>query len=135
MHLLNIHDVNDVRLDAYQRPEPGPKDVVVKMKACGICGSDLKRSEPIRRDRMAGARGRHMGVYRNKGACAASLIAMGWAMTAGSAFAQDAAPAADAADGIVVVGSQIKGAKINEALPVTVVSTDEIKSAAAVSGD
>ena len=41
MHLLNIHDVNDVRLDAYQRPEPGPKDVVVKMKACGICGSDL----------------------------------------------------------------------------------------------
>lgn len=84
---------------------------------------------------MAGARGRHMGVYRNKGACAASLIAMGWAMTAGSVLAQDAAPAADAADGIVVVGSQIKGAKINEALPVTVVSTDEIKSAAAVSGD
>jgi threonine dehydrogenase-like Zn-dependent dehydrogenase len=41
MHLLNIHDVNDVRLDPYQRPEPGPRDVVVKMKACGICGSDL----------------------------------------------------------------------------------------------
>ncbi len=39
--LLNIHAVNDVRLDAYQRPEPGPKDVVIKMKACGICGSDL----------------------------------------------------------------------------------------------
>lgn len=39
--LLNIHAVNDVRLDAYERPEPGPKDVVVKMKACGICGSDL----------------------------------------------------------------------------------------------
>lgn len=41
MRLLNIHDVNDVRLDSYERPEPGPKDVVVKMKACGICGSDL----------------------------------------------------------------------------------------------
>ncbi|WIW90136.1 alcohol dehydrogenase catalytic domain-containing protein (plasmid) [Sphingobium sp. V4] len=41
MRLLTIHDVNDVRLDPYQRPEPGPKDVVVKMKACGICGSDL----------------------------------------------------------------------------------------------
>ena len=40
-HLLNIHGVDDVRLDVYQRPEPGPKDVVVKMKACGICGSDL----------------------------------------------------------------------------------------------
>ena len=39
--LLNIHAVNDVRLDTYQRPEPGPKDVVIRMKACGICGSDL----------------------------------------------------------------------------------------------
>ncbi len=39
--LLNIHGVGDVRLDDYQRPEHGPKDVVVKMKACGICGSDL----------------------------------------------------------------------------------------------
>jgi threonine dehydrogenase-like Zn-dependent dehydrogenase len=40
-HLLNIHAVNDVRLDEYARPEPGPKDVVIRMKACGICGSDL----------------------------------------------------------------------------------------------
>ena len=40
-HLLRIHAAGDVRLDEYQRPEPGPKDVVVKMKACGICGSDL----------------------------------------------------------------------------------------------
>lgn len=41
MKVLNIHDVGDVRLDEYQLPEPGPKDVVVAMKACGICGSDL----------------------------------------------------------------------------------------------
>lgn len=41
MRLLKIHGVNDVRLDAYDRPSAGPKDVVVKMKACGICGSDL----------------------------------------------------------------------------------------------
>ena len=41
MKVLNIHEVNDVRLDEYQRPQHGPKDVVVKMKACGICGSDL----------------------------------------------------------------------------------------------
>ncbi|MDP3675327.1 MAG: alcohol dehydrogenase catalytic domain-containing protein [Novosphingobium sp.] len=40
-HLLTIHDVGDVRLDDYTRPRPGPHDVVVKMKACGICGSDL----------------------------------------------------------------------------------------------
>jgi (R,R)-butanediol dehydrogenase / meso-butanediol dehydrogenase / diacetyl reductase len=41
LKLLNIHGVNDVRLDDYQRPEAGPGDVVVKMKAVGICGSDL----------------------------------------------------------------------------------------------
>lgn len=41
MKLLNIHGVDDVRLDDYELPEAGPKDVVVKMKACGICGSDL----------------------------------------------------------------------------------------------
>lgn len=41
MRLLQIHNVNDVRLVPYQRPEAGAKDVVVKMKACGICGSDL----------------------------------------------------------------------------------------------
>lgn len=41
MKLLNIHNVNDVRLDDYTRPAHGAKDVVVKMKACGICGSDL----------------------------------------------------------------------------------------------
>lgn len=41
MKVLNIHEVNDVRLDPYEPPEAGPKDVVLKMKACGICGSDL----------------------------------------------------------------------------------------------
>ena len=41
MRRLNIHGVGDVRLDPYQRPEAGPKDVVLRMKACGICGSDL----------------------------------------------------------------------------------------------
>lgn len=41
MKLLNIHGVGDVRLDDYTRPVAGPKDVVVKIKAAGICGSDL----------------------------------------------------------------------------------------------
>ena len=41
MKLLNIHGVGDVRLDAYERPAAGPQDVVVRMKAVGICGSDL----------------------------------------------------------------------------------------------
>jgi len=41
MKLLKIHGVGDVRLDPYDRPAAGPKDVVVRMKATGICGSDL----------------------------------------------------------------------------------------------
>lgn len=41
MKLLTIHGVGDVRLDDYRRPQAGPKDVVVKIKAAGICGSDL----------------------------------------------------------------------------------------------
>lgn len=36
---------------------------------------------------------------------------------------------------VVVVGSQIKGAKINEALPVTLIGTREIRDSGAVSGD
>jgi (R,R)-butanediol dehydrogenase/meso-butanediol dehydrogenase/diacetyl reductase len=40
-HVLNIHGVDDVRLDPAEAPKPGAKDVVVKVKACGICGSDL----------------------------------------------------------------------------------------------
>ncbi|MPS70563.1 zinc-dependent alcohol dehydrogenase [Novosphingobium aerophilum] len=41
MELLKIHGVGDVRVDAYERPAAGPKDVVVRMKSVGICGSDL----------------------------------------------------------------------------------------------
>lgn len=40
-HVLNIHEVDDVRLDEIQLPTPGSKDVTVDIKACGICGSDL----------------------------------------------------------------------------------------------
>jgi (R,R)-butanediol dehydrogenase/meso-butanediol dehydrogenase/diacetyl reductase len=41
MRVLNIHGVNDVRLDPVNPPSPGSTDVVVKVKACGVCGSDL----------------------------------------------------------------------------------------------
>jgi threonine dehydrogenase-like Zn-dependent dehydrogenase len=41
MHVLNIHGINDVRLDPAERPVPGSNDVVLKIKACGICGTDL----------------------------------------------------------------------------------------------
>ncbi len=39
--VLNIHEVNDARLDQVELPEPGSKDVLIDVKACGICGSDL----------------------------------------------------------------------------------------------
>lgn len=39
--VLNIHGVNDVRLDPVEAPRPGKSDVVIRVKACGICGSDL----------------------------------------------------------------------------------------------
>ncbi len=38
---LNIHEVNDVRLDEVDAPEPGGKDVLINVRSCGICGSDL----------------------------------------------------------------------------------------------
>ncbi len=40
-HVLNIHEVDDARLDEVALPTPGSKDVMVNVKACGICGSDL----------------------------------------------------------------------------------------------
>lgn len=39
--VLNIHEVNDARLDQVELPHPGRNDVLVDVKACGICGSDL----------------------------------------------------------------------------------------------
>lgn len=41
MRVLNIHGVNDVRLDPIDPPRLGKADVVVRVKACGVCGSDL----------------------------------------------------------------------------------------------
>lgn len=36
-----IHGPNDVRVDAIDCPLPGDNDVLVRVDACGICGSDL----------------------------------------------------------------------------------------------
>lgn len=41
MRQVTIHAPNDVRLIEIPKPEPGPNDAVVKVAACGICGSDL----------------------------------------------------------------------------------------------
>ncbi|MDF7777166.1 TonB-dependent receptor [Sphingomonas sp. AOB5] len=80
---------------------------------------------------------RHTALFA--GAALAALI------TAQSAYAQDATPAtelpadpeaeAPQSTDIVVVGSQIRGAKVNTALPVTVVDSSQIDATGAVSGD
>lgn len=79
-------------------------------------------------------------LQRRTALAASSLVVLAYA-TAASAqtSAPEPAPTAEQEDAtggdIVVVGSQIKGAKQNEALPVTVVTVDDIKNSGAVSGD
>lgn len=41
MKLVRIHGERQLSVDEVAAPEPGPNDVVVRMKACGICGSDV----------------------------------------------------------------------------------------------
>ncbi len=38
---VRVHGPGDVRVDEVAAPEPGPRDAVVRVVACGICGSDL----------------------------------------------------------------------------------------------
>ena len=45
MQRVAVHGPNDVRLDEVPDPAPGPDDIVVKVAACGICGSDVGYAE------------------------------------------------------------------------------------------
>jgi threonine dehydrogenase-like Zn-dependent dehydrogenase len=38
---IRVHGPNDVRLDDIAEPDPGPRDALVRVAACGICGSDV----------------------------------------------------------------------------------------------
>jgi threonine dehydrogenase-like Zn-dependent dehydrogenase len=38
---VRVHGPGDVRVDEVSEPDPGPRDVIVRIAACGICGSDL----------------------------------------------------------------------------------------------
>jgi threonine dehydrogenase-like Zn-dependent dehydrogenase len=38
---VRVHGPNDVRVDQIEAPQPGPRDAVVRVAACGICGTDL----------------------------------------------------------------------------------------------
>jgi threonine dehydrogenase-like Zn-dependent dehydrogenase len=41
MKQIRVHGPNDVRLDEIAEPNPGPRDALVRVAACGICGSDV----------------------------------------------------------------------------------------------
>jgi L-iditol 2-dehydrogenase len=41
MRAAVYHAPGDVRIEELERPRPGPGEVLVRMRACGICGSDL----------------------------------------------------------------------------------------------
>ncbi|WP_435742029.1 zinc-dependent alcohol dehydrogenase [Nocardioides sp. SYSU DS0663] len=36
-----LHGPTDVRVEALEQPEVGPRDVLLDVEACGVCGSDL----------------------------------------------------------------------------------------------
>lgn len=64
-----------------------------------------------------------------------ALLATTALFGATAAFAQETQDDVTQVDEIVVVGSQIRGSKVTAALPVTVVSEDDIVAAAPASGD
>ena len=41
MKQIRVHGPDDVRLDDIDPPDPGSRDVVLQVAACGICGSDV----------------------------------------------------------------------------------------------
>jgi (R,R)-butanediol dehydrogenase/meso-butanediol dehydrogenase/diacetyl reductase len=41
MKQIRVHGPHDVRLDDIAAPDPGPRDALVRVAACGICGSDV----------------------------------------------------------------------------------------------
>ena len=41
MKQIMLHGANDWRLDDIPDPEPGPRDALVRIAACGICGTDV----------------------------------------------------------------------------------------------
>jgi threonine dehydrogenase-like Zn-dependent dehydrogenase len=57
MKQVTVHGPGDVRIDEAAEPAPGPRDVVVRVAACGICGSDLRY---VRLGGLAGPSGRPM---------------------------------------------------------------------------
>ena len=41
MKQIMLHGANDWRIDDIDEPTPGPRDALVRIAACGICGTDV----------------------------------------------------------------------------------------------
>ncbi len=41
MRVARFHDFGDIRVEQSARPEPGPGDILVRTRACGICSGDI----------------------------------------------------------------------------------------------
>ena len=40
---MRLHAINDFRLEEVEKPQPRGKEILIKVGACGICGSDIPR--------------------------------------------------------------------------------------------
>jgi threonine dehydrogenase-like Zn-dependent dehydrogenase len=74
MRVLNIHGKDDVRLDPREPPKAGDRDVVVRVKACGVCGSDLSYIK------LGGVRRSQGGVTPLGHEAAGEVVAVGQAV-------------------------------------------------------
>ena len=43
MKAANLYAPGDIRYEEVPVPQPGPGEVLIKVKACGVCGSDIAR--------------------------------------------------------------------------------------------
>ncbi len=43
MKALRLHGIGDLRLEEVKKPVPTGDEILMKIGACGICGSDLPR--------------------------------------------------------------------------------------------
>lgn len=43
MKAMRLHQINDFRLEEIEKPVPKGDEILLKVGACGICGSDIPR--------------------------------------------------------------------------------------------
>ena len=43
MRAARIHDICDLRVEQLPVPEPGPRDLLIRIEACGICPTDVRK--------------------------------------------------------------------------------------------